>query len=207
MAVNKRYIGIAKNNLRVADFAFRQQVIATVSGVVGLYWDLASLNEDVRVRQDAVASAEQFLSDNKNQIETGTVAPVDVTRAQAELSRRKRDLAVARSLVRGRVPLRLATVRNWSAAFKHSKPSKPRRKPSSTRARNGARPSWSNWGPRSCAILMTLKGNSTWALNLPGTEQKMAAHSIVIPRNGNLHPADLESLQPLTGSPYVWGNH
>lgn len=99
-AVNKRYIRIAKNNLKVADFVFRQQLIATVSGVVRLYWDLASLNEDVRVRQDAVASAEQFLSDNKNQIEAGTVAPVDVTRAQAELSRRKRDLAVARSLVR-----------------------------------------------------------------------------------------------------------
>ena len=99
-AVNKRYIRIAKNNLQIADFVFRQQVIATVSGVVRLYWDLASLNEDVRVRQEAVASAEQFLSDNKNQIEAGTVAPVDVTRAQAELSRRKRDLAVAKSLVR-----------------------------------------------------------------------------------------------------------
>ena len=68
---------------------FRQQVIATVSGVVRLYWDLASLNEDVRVRQEAVTSAEQFLSDNKNQIEAGTVAPVDVTRAEAELSRRQ----------------------------------------------------------------------------------------------------------------------
>jgi outer membrane protein len=99
-AVNKRYIRIAKNNLQVADFVFRQQVIATVSGVVRLYWDLASLNEDVRVRQEAVTSAEQFLSDNKNQIEAGTVAPVDVTRAEAELSRRKRDLTVARSLVR-----------------------------------------------------------------------------------------------------------
>jgi outer membrane protein len=99
-AVNRRYIRIAKNNLQVADYVFRQQVIATVSGVVRLYWDLASLNEDVRVRQDAVASAEQFLSDSQNQIEAGTVAPVDLTRAKAELSRRKRDLAVARSLVR-----------------------------------------------------------------------------------------------------------
>jgi outer membrane protein len=99
-AVNKRYIKIAKNNLHIADFVFRQQVIATVSGIVRLYWDLASLNEDVRVRQEAVTSAEQFLADNKTQIEAGTVAPVDVTRAEAELSRRRRDLAVARSLVR-----------------------------------------------------------------------------------------------------------
>jgi outer membrane protein TolC len=99
-SVNKRYIRIAKNNLRVADFVFRQQVIATVAGVVRLYWDLASLNEDLRVREEAVASAQQFLSDNRNQIETGTVAPIDVTRAEAELSRRRRDLAVGKSLVR-----------------------------------------------------------------------------------------------------------
>ncbi len=99
-AVNRRYIRIAKNNLRVADYVFRQQVIATVSGVVRLYWDLASLNEDVRVRRQAVASAEQFLADSRNQIEAGTVAPVDVTRAEAELTRRRRDLAVAKSLVR-----------------------------------------------------------------------------------------------------------
>jgi outer membrane protein len=99
-AVNRRYIRIAQNNRKVADYVFRQQVIATVSGIVRLYWDLASLNEDVRVRQDAVTSAEQFLNDNRNQVETGTAAPIDVTRAQAELSRRRRDLAIAKSLVR-----------------------------------------------------------------------------------------------------------
>jgi outer membrane protein TolC len=99
-AINRRYIRIARNNLRVADDVFRQQVIATVSGVVRLYWDLASLNEDVRVREEAVASAGHLLSDSKTQIETGTVAPIDVTRAEAELSRRKRDLQVAMSLVR-----------------------------------------------------------------------------------------------------------
>src|SRR4029078_13673227 len=58
--VNKRYIRSAKNNLQVADYVFRQQVIATVSAVVRLYWDLASLNEEVRVRQEAVTRAEQF---------------------------------------------------------------------------------------------------------------------------------------------------
>ena len=80
---------------------FLQQLMATVSGVVRLYWDLQSLNGDVRVREEAVASAsEQFLQDSRNQMEAGTFAEVDVTRAQAELSRRQRDLAVARSLVR-----------------------------------------------------------------------------------------------------------
>lgn len=44
------------------------------------------------------------------------------------------------------------------------------------------------------------------ALNLLGSEQKMAAHSIVIPRSGNLEPGDLDRLLPLPGSPFSWGD-
>lgn len=99
-AVNRRYVRIAKNNLQIADYVFQEQVIVTVSNVVRLYWDLASLNEDVGVREDAVASAERLLSDTKAQVETGTAATIDVTRAEAERARRNRDLDVARSLVR-----------------------------------------------------------------------------------------------------------
>jgi outer membrane protein len=98
-SVNRRYIRIAKNNQQVSDAVFQQQVMATVAGLVRLYWDLASLREDVRVRREGVASAEQFLRDTRNAVETGTAAEVDATRAQAELSRRQRDLAVAQSLV------------------------------------------------------------------------------------------------------------
>jgi outer membrane protein len=97
---NRRYIRIAANNRRVSDTVFRQQLIETVSGTVRLYWDLQSLNGDVRVREEAVTSAEQFLQDSRNQKEAGTLAEIDVTRAKSELSRRQRDLAVARSLVR-----------------------------------------------------------------------------------------------------------
>ena len=97
---NRRYIKIAANNRRVSDTVFLQQLIATVSGIVRLYWDLQSLNGDVRVREQAVTSAEQFLRDSRNQKEAGTFAEIDVTRAQSELARRQRDLAVARSLVR-----------------------------------------------------------------------------------------------------------
>jgi outer membrane protein TolC len=52
---------------------------------VRLYWDLQSLNGDVRVREQAVVSAEQFLQDSRNQRDAGTFAEIDVTRAQAEL--------------------------------------------------------------------------------------------------------------------------
>jgi hypothetical protein len=51
-----------------------------------------------------------------------------------------------------------------------------------------------------------IEGEQYLALNLLGSEQRMAAHSIVIARNGNLNPGDLERLLPLPGSPYPWGD-
>jgi outer membrane protein len=99
-SANSRYIRIARNNRQVSDLVFKQQVISTVSAIARLYWDLASLIEDAGVRQEAVASAMQFEDDTKNQVEAGTAAPIDLTRADAELARRQRDLSVARTLVR-----------------------------------------------------------------------------------------------------------
>jgi hypothetical protein len=50
-----------------------------------------------------------------------------------------------------------------------------------------------------------IEGEQYLMLNLLGSAQTLAAHSIVIPRNGTLQSADIESLQPLAGSPFHWG--
>jgi len=100
IGVNNRYIRITKNNRQVADFVFQQQVMSTVSAVSRLYWDLASLTEDVQVRREALDSAQQLLKDNQEAVTEGTMAPIDVTRAKAEVARRQRDLSVSQTLVR-----------------------------------------------------------------------------------------------------------
>ncbi len=98
--VNNRYIRIAKNNQTVSQHVFEQQVVATVAAVARLYWDLVSLRQDVVVRREAVASATRLLKDTRDSMEVGRSAAIDVTRAEAEVARRKRDLLVAESLVR-----------------------------------------------------------------------------------------------------------
>lgn len=98
--VNNRYIRIAKNNQTVSQHVFEQQVVATVAAVARLYWDLVSLRQDVVVRREGVASATRLLKDTRDSMEVGRSAAIDVTRAEAEVARRKRDLLVAESLVR-----------------------------------------------------------------------------------------------------------
>jgi outer membrane protein TolC len=95
-SVNRRFIRIARNNERTSDLLFRQQAIATVSGVVRLYVDLVSLGEDVRVKEETLTVAQRLYEDNRVQVEQGTLAPVELTRAQAQVAAAQQDLANSR---------------------------------------------------------------------------------------------------------------
>jgi outer membrane protein TolC len=97
LAVNNRNIRIAKNNRKVSDLAFRQQVITTVSAIVSAYWDLVSFHENVRVKQQTLALAEKLYEDNKKQVEIGTLAPIEVVRAEAEVASSRQALVQAES--------------------------------------------------------------------------------------------------------------
>jgi outer membrane protein len=98
--LNKRYIRIARNSQKVADLVFRQQVMDTVAGIARLYTDLVSLNEDVKVKQEALRLAERLYEDNRNQVQQGTQAPIEVTRANAAVAASRQALITAQGLVR-----------------------------------------------------------------------------------------------------------
>jgi outer membrane protein TolC len=97
--VNRRYIRIAENNLKVSRLVFRQQLTDLIFGVSRLYYDLVSLNEDVKVKQETLAAAQQLYEDDKSQVEVGTLAPLELTRAQALVSASELDLTRAQGLV------------------------------------------------------------------------------------------------------------
>jgi outer membrane protein len=96
-SVNNRFIRIAKNNKTISDEAFRNQVIATVSQIQNIYWDLVNAYEDVKVRERSVGLADRTLSDNKKQVEIGTLAPIEIVRAESEVATRNQELIVART--------------------------------------------------------------------------------------------------------------
>lgn len=100
ISLNKRFIRIARNSQKVADLVFRQQVMDTVAGVARLYTDLVSLNEDVKVKEQSLRLAERLYEDNRNQVDQGTQAPIEVTRANAAVAASKQALITAEGLVR-----------------------------------------------------------------------------------------------------------
>ncbi len=94
-APNQRFIRIAKNNREISDVAFRLQIIATVDQIENMYWDLVFAYENVRVQRETLAFAQKTLSDNKKQVEIGTLAPIEVVRAQSTAATDQQALTVA----------------------------------------------------------------------------------------------------------------
>jgi outer membrane protein len=94
-AANDRFIRIAKNNREITDVAFRLQVITTVDQIEGMYWDLVFAYENVRVQQESIAFAKKTLSDNQKQVQIGSLAPIEVVRAQSTVATDQQALTLA----------------------------------------------------------------------------------------------------------------
>ena len=96
-SINRRFIITAKNNRRITDSSFRQQIISTVVQIQNIYWDLVNAYENVKVQEEAVRYAERTLSDNRKQVDIGTLAPIEVVHAQSQLSTAQQQLINAQT--------------------------------------------------------------------------------------------------------------
>jgi outer membrane protein len=82
-ANNTRYIAIAKTNKTISSAVLEQQMISTIAGVENLYIDLISLQDEVKVQQQALTAAEQLLSNDRQQLDAGRLPPIEVARAES----------------------------------------------------------------------------------------------------------------------------
>jgi outer membrane protein len=116
--VNLRYLRIANNNRKVSRLLFEQQVLETIYGTSRLYFDLVSLGENVVVKQESLRASQKLVSDDESQVEQGTLAPIELTRARALLSSSQFDLIQAQGLYRQQeVILRDELIRTGSPVF------------------------------------------------------------------------------------------
>jgi outer membrane protein TolC len=95
--VNGRFIVQAKNTRRIADSAFRQQLLFTINQVENIYWGLVSAYEDLEAKQRSLQQSTQLLSDDKKQLEIGTLAPLDVVSANSAVETDKQAVIASQS--------------------------------------------------------------------------------------------------------------
>ena len=97
VGLNTRFILQAKNDRRITDSAFRQQVIYTVTQVENIYWALVSASEDEQAKERALAQSTQLAEDNRKQLQIGTLAPLDVVNSDTTVASDKQALIASKS--------------------------------------------------------------------------------------------------------------
>ena len=95
--VNKRFIYQAQNNRRITDSSFRQQILYTVNQVETIYWGLVQAYEDVQAKERALAQSTKLDSDDRKQLEIGTVARLQVVQDDSTVASDKQALIIAQS--------------------------------------------------------------------------------------------------------------
>jgi outer membrane protein TolC len=95
--VNGRFIVQAKNDRRIADSVFRQQLLYTINQVENIYWGLVSAYEDVQSKQRALNQSTSLESDDEKQLQIGSMAPLDVVNAKSQMSSDQQALIAAQN--------------------------------------------------------------------------------------------------------------
>jgi outer membrane protein TolC len=100
LASNERFIRIAKRNSQITDLAFKAQVIATVTQVEGIYWDLVNAYQTEQIEERSLGFANQTLSDDQKQLKLQAIPAMQVMTDQSAVATAEGNLTVARASLR-----------------------------------------------------------------------------------------------------------
>ncbi|MGZ5498284.1 MAG: TolC family protein [Candidatus Aminicenantales bacterium] len=98
--INRREILVANNNLGVSEENLKNALMSTVYNVESAYWNLVYSIENLDVRRQSLKLAQDLLEKNQRSVEVGTLAPIEVLSAQAEVATREADLIQAETQIK-----------------------------------------------------------------------------------------------------------
>lgn len=100
LSTNERFIRIARKNTQITDLAFRAQVIATITQVENIYWDLVNAYQDEQVKERSLAFAQQVLDEDQKQLALNAIPAMQVTKDESDMATSEGDLTVSRATLR-----------------------------------------------------------------------------------------------------------
>lgn len=91
---------VSRRNREISDEQLRGSVVSTVRNVKNAYWDLKYALANLEVQRQSLDLARQTLRDNRTRVEVGTMAPIDIVEAEAEVARNEENVIVAEAVIR-----------------------------------------------------------------------------------------------------------
>ena len=109
-------IRVAKNRLKYSEQTLRQQFITTISAVENAYYELIFARENVKVQQEALDLAQTQLDQDKQRVQIGTMAQLDVQQDEAQVAQNRANLIAAQyTLVTDQNALKNLITDNYSS--------------------------------------------------------------------------------------------
>jgi len=96
----RQQLVVTKMNREISDIALHQTVLTTVRNVKYAYWNLKAAAASLQVARQSLDLAKESLRNNRSKVEIGTMAPIDVVEAEAEVARRSEAVITAEAAVK-----------------------------------------------------------------------------------------------------------
>ena len=100
LSTNERFIRIAKRNAQITDLAFDAQVVATVTQVEDIYWDLVNAYQDDQIADRSLAFSQQTLEMDQKQLDLKAIPAMQVLSDESDVATAEGNLTVARASLR-----------------------------------------------------------------------------------------------------------
>jgi outer membrane protein TolC len=92
---NRQQLRVTAINRDISEIQLRGTIATTLASVRNTYFELLYALEAVQVAHGSLALAEKLVEDNRARVEIGTMAPLDVVQAEAEVATRRQTVAQA----------------------------------------------------------------------------------------------------------------
>jgi outer membrane protein len=96
----RQQVATSKKVRDLSDINLAGTITATLRAVRNAYWDLSYAINNLKAAQDSLALSQQLLKDNQKRVEIGTLAPLDIVQAQAEVASNESGVIVAEALIK-----------------------------------------------------------------------------------------------------------
>ena len=100
LKISRREIIVARNNRAVSENQFLSALADIIYDVEEAYWNLAYSIEYLKVREQSLKLARDLLEESRRKVEVGTMAPIDLFTAEAEVATREADILQTQVMVK-----------------------------------------------------------------------------------------------------------
>jgi outer membrane protein TolC len=96
----RQQVQVSKKLRDLSDIQLGQVITQASRSVRNAYWDLSYAIDNLKAQQESLKLAQQSLSDNRKRVEIGTLAPIDIVQAQAEVASNEERVILAEAQIK-----------------------------------------------------------------------------------------------------------